>query len=127
MGSRVIPYLVLYTLLSRLYKVAVFDRCVLDFVAWIVATLNHIGFVGSVYGRFLLRLARSYLNVYLYADLQILLVRADIPRSFLLRELGVYRVLSRHLSYAVIDTGSCKHVECLARVIRALKQRGAEL
>jgi hypothetical protein len=53
----------------------------LDFLVWLVSTLDDPSLLRGVYGGFLLRLARKEGPVYLYADLGALAGRADVPRA----------------------------------------------
>jgi hypothetical protein len=76
-----------------------------------------------VIGRFLLgRVSRENV-VYLYADLDTLVKRADVPRGFIARELAVYSVLARYFARCSIDTGRSKPVRVVVEVIRCLKRQ----
>ena len=77
----------------------------LGLVVWLVSTLNSTSLLRGVCGGFLLRLARKEGPVYLYADLRVLAGRADVPRSFLARELAAYSVLAGYVARCSIDTG----------------------
>lgn len=101
----VLPFLLSRRLLSLFYRVVLCDRGVLDFIVWVVATLRYPEFLGTIYGRFLLRLAVGEKPIYLYADLETLARRADVPRSFLARELAVYNTLAKYVSNCRVDTG----------------------
>ncbi|MEZ0394091.1 MAG: thymidylate kinase [Desulfurococcaceae archaeon] len=120
------PRLVIRGLLSRLGGLLVSDRGALDFVVWVVVTLGYPGFVSSLYGRFLLGLARRELVVYLRADPEVLEARADVPREFLRRECAVYEVLSRHYARASLDTGRCRPAQCLAELVKGLRDAVAD-
>jgi energy-coupling factor transporter ATP-binding protein EcfA2 len=100
-----VPHLLARSLLRRLCAFLVCDRGSLDFLVWLVSTLGSTSSLRSVYGGFLLRLARREGPVYLYADLGTLAGRADVPRSFLIRELAVYSVLAGCVARCSIDTG----------------------
>jgi hypothetical protein len=77
----------------------------MDFIVWVVVTLGHPSFLSSTYGRFLLRLTALEGPVYLHADIDTLAGRADVPRSFIARELIAYNMLARCTSRCSIDTG----------------------
>ena len=81
------------------------DRGFMDFIVWVIVTLEHPSFLSSIYGRFLLRLTALEGPVYLYADVDTLAGRADVPRSFIARELIAYNILARYTSRCSIDTG----------------------
>jgi len=115
-----LPYILLRLVLRRLYRFAVFDRGVADFIAWVITTLGYPGFVSSIYGRFLVRLASRENTVYLYADRGVLVRRADVPAEFVFREYAVYSVLMRYLARCAIDTGRLKTLEASARVVRCM-------
>jgi len=99
------------------------DRGFLDFIVWIITTLNHPSFLRGVYSRFLLRLAEREKPVYLYADLDVLARRADVPKKFIAKELVVYSVLARYISACRIDTGVGTPIDSLRGVLRCLEER----
>jgi len=115
-----VPYIVLRLVLRRLYRFIVFDRGVVDFIVWVITTLSYPGFLSSFYGRFLIRLALKESIVYLYADRDLLVGRADVPAEFVFREYAVYKVLMRYLARCTVDTGRLKALEASARVIRCM-------
>jgi energy-coupling factor transporter ATP-binding protein EcfA2 len=100
-----VPHLLARSLLRRLCAFLVCDRGSLDFLVWLVSTLDSPSLLRGVCGGFLLRLARREGPVYLYADLRALAGRADVPRSFLVRELAAYSVLAGCVARCSIDTG----------------------
>jgi len=114
------PYILLRHILVRLHKFLVCDRGIADFIVWIIVTLDHPSFLSSLYGRFLIRLAKGENIIYLHADKHILAKRADVPEDFVYRELAVYDVLMRYLAKCSIDTGSYGPVEAAVRVLRCL-------
>jgi len=118
-----LPHVFVRFLLKRFCRFLVCDRGLLDFMVWIIVTLNHPAFLRSVYGKFLLRLALREKSVYLYADLDTLVKRADVPREFIARELAVYNVLARYVSPCSIDTGSKGPLWVLGDVLRCLATR----
>ena len=117
-----LPLYLFRRFLSCFYGVLVCDRCVLDFVVWVVATLRYPGFVSTVFGRFLLALMREEVSVYLYAPLHVLAGRSDVGLDFLRREYVVYSVLVRYFGAGcVVDTGSKRPVESLGEVLACLR------
>jgi hypothetical protein len=110
-------------LLKQFYKFLVCDRGFLDFVAWVIVTLNHLSFLNSAYGKFLLKLAFREEPIYLYADLEALSKRADVPRGFAVRELAVYSVIARYFARCSIDTGRNKPVSVAVEVIQCLEKQ----
>ncbi len=116
----VVPYVLLRFLLAKLNRFLVCDRGVADFLVWVIVTLGYPGFLRSVLGRFLFRLAMGENVVYLYADRDVLVERADVPRDFIYRELAVYSVLMKYLARCWVDTGRYRPVEAAARVLRCL-------
>jgi len=115
-----LPYIVLRILLSKMLKFLVCDRGIADFIVWIVTTLNCPRFLSTLYGRFLIRLIPKEWVVYLYADRDVLVKRADVPADFVYREFVVYNALVKGLARCGVDTGSLKPVEAAARVLRCL-------
>jgi len=115
-----IPYILLRMVLGRLYRFNVFDRGVVDFVAWVIATLGYPGFLSSLYGRFLVRLALKEDTVYLYADRDVLVERADASPGFIYREYAVYGVLMRYLAKCSINTGLNSPIEAAVGVLKCM-------
>ena len=116
----VLPYLLLRRLLSAFFKFFVCDRGVLDFVVWVVATLDYPRFISSLCGRFLLRLASREGAVYLYADRDVLVKRADVPASFVARECAVYGVLAKYFARCRVNTGAVGPAGAAARVLKCV-------
>jgi len=106
--------------LGRLYRFSVFDRGVADFIAWVVTTLGYPGFVSSLYGRFLVRLALKEDIVYLHAGRDVLVERADVSPGFIYREYAVYCVLMRYLANCIVDTGLNRPVEAAVGVLKCM-------
>ena len=119
----VLPHLFARFLLGRVCKVVVCDRGSLDFLVWLVATLDAPWVLRSVIGRLLLGLVSRANVVYLYADLDTLVKRADIPKGFIAKELAIYGVLAKYLARCSIDTGRIKPGRVVAEVVRCLERR----
>jgi hypothetical protein len=119
----ILPHLFARFLLGRICRVVVCDRGLLDFLVWLVVTLDAPWVLRSVIGRLLLGLVSRENVVYLYADLDTLVKRADIPRGFIAKELAVYGVLAKYLARCSIDTGKNKPVRVVAEVIRCLERQ----
>lgn len=115
-----LPHLLARFLLGRVCLL-VCDRGVLDFVVWVSTTLDYPGFLNTLIGRFLLSLTLRENIVYLYADLQTLLSRSDVPKDFLLRELAFYNILSRYYAETRIDTGRNGPSRVAALFVRRIK------
>jgi hypothetical protein len=94
----------------------------LDFVVWLVATLDAPWVLRTVIGRFLVVLTSGESIVYLYADVNTLVWRADVPRNFIARELAVYNVLARYFAKCSIDTDRNKPARVAAEVIKCLER-----
>jgi hypothetical protein len=118
-----IPHVLTRFLLRLFCDILVCDRGFMDFIVWVVITLDHPSFLSSIYGRFLLRLATLEDPIYLYADLEILSRRADVPRDFIVRELAVYSVLARYVAKCSIDTGRNRPVRVAAEVLKCLEKQ----
>ena len=95
----------------------------MDFIVWVVVTLEHPSFLSSIYGRFLLRIATLEEPVYLYADVGTLAGRADVPRSFIARELIAYNMLARYTSRCSIDTGRRSPQAVVKEILSCLETR----
>ena len=118
-----LPHIFVRGLFARVCRFLVCDRGLLDFVVWVIVTLNYPGFLRSVYGRLLLGLATREGPVYLYADVNTLAKRADVSREFVARELAVYNVLARYASKCWVDTGVGSPVDSVRAVWRCLRLR----
>jgi thymidylate kinase len=121
--ASVIPHLFVRLLLCRLCRVVVCDRGLLDFVVWLIATLDAPWILNTLIGRFLIRLVSRENIVYLYADVDTLDGRADVPREFIVRELAIYNILARYFAKCSIDTGRSMPVRVVGEVIRCLEKR----
>jgi len=116
----VLPHYFTRLLLKRFCRFVIYDRGVLDFLVWLVVTLDASWVLHSLCGRLLLRLAAREEPVYLYADLDVLTERADITREFVARELAVYNVLTKYMSACSINTGNKSLLESLRDALRCL-------
>jgi hypothetical protein len=118
-----LPHLFVRFLLKRVCRVVVCDRGLLDFLVWLVATLDAPWILNTLIGRFLIRLVSRENVVYLYADVDTLARRADVPREFIVRELAIYNILARYFAKCSIDTSRSRPVKVVAEVIRCLEKR----
>jgi len=116
-----LPHVFARMLLRKVCRFLICDRGLLDFIVWIIATLNYPGFIRGVYGRFLLRLASREGPIYLYADLEVLARRADVPRSFIAKELVVYNILAKYITRCRINAGIQGPREVLKDVLKCLE------
>jgi hypothetical protein len=121
--ASVLPHLFARFLLKRVCKIVVCDRDLLDFIVWLVATLNAPWILNNLIGRFLIRLVSKGNIVYLYADVDTLARRADVPREFIVRELAIYNILAGYFAKCSIDTGRSRPVRVVGEVIRCLEKR----
>ncbi|MEM4621004.1 MAG: hypothetical protein QW607_12435 [Desulfurococcaceae archaeon] len=120
--SSILPYYFLRRFLS-LFGCVVGDRCLLDFIVWVIVTLDYPRFLSTILGRFLSRLAFNGVLVYVTADYRVLSVRApSTPSWFLLREEACYSVLSRYYASCVIDTTSMSPRESFSELLRCLRE-----
>jgi hypothetical protein len=81
------------------------------------------GVLCAVIGRFLLGLVSRERVVYLHADVDTLVKRADVPEWFIVRELAVYSVLARYFARCFIDTGRNKPARVAAEVFKCLERQ----
>jgi hypothetical protein len=98
----------------------------MDFIVWVVVTLEHPSFLSSTYGRFLLRITALEGPVYLHADVGTLARRADVPRSFIARELIAYNILARYASRCSIDTGRRSPQAVIKEILSCIETCPAE-
>jgi len=118
-----LPHFFTRFLLRKVCKFLVCDRGLLDFVVWLIATLDAPWLLRSIYGNFLLRLLSKERVVYLYAEPDKLGMRADVPQSFLIKELAIYNVLAKYVAQCSIDTGVNKPIEVFKGVLMCLENR----
>jgi hypothetical protein len=118
-----IPHLFARLLLGRICRVVVCDRGLLDFIVWLIVTLDAPWILNTLIGRFLIRLVSRGDIVYLYADVDTLVKRADVPREFIVKELAIYNILARYFAKCSIETGRSEPVRVVAEVIRCLEKR----
>ena len=121
--ASLLPHVIARLILRRLCRFLLCDRGFLDFIVWIIVTLGYPAFLNTIYGRFLLRLASREGPIYLYADLEVLVSarRADVPRSFIAKELAVYNVLAKYFTRCRINTGIQGPREVLKGVLKCLE------
>lgn len=113
----ILPHYLLRKFLSLFYMV-IGDRGVLDFIVWIIVTLNHPKFLTSLLGKFLARLASTNVAVYVTADHAVLLKRApNTPSIFLFKELVCYNILAKYYASNVIDTTDKKPREAFSELL----------
>lgn len=118
-----LPHFFARFLLGRVCRVVVCDRGLLDFVVWLVVTLDAPWVIRTVIGRFLLGLVSRERVVYLYADANTLARRADVSKQFIVRELATYNVLVKYFVRCSIDTGRNEPVRVVAEVVRCLERQ----
>ncbi|MEM1704016.1 MAG: hypothetical protein QXQ31_08175 [Zestosphaera sp.] len=117
-----LPHYLLRRLLSLLHPV-IGDRGLVDFIVWIIVTLDYPKFLSSLIGSFLARLAAKEKNVYVKADLATLSRRViDIPLSFLAKEIACYSVLAKYYASHTIDTTSRTPKESLGELLKCLRR-----
>jgi hypothetical protein len=121
--TSVLPHLFARLLLCRLCRVVVCDRGLLDFIVWLIATLDAPWILNTLIGRFLIRLVSRGNIVYLYANVDTLDRRADVPKEFIVKELAIYNILARYFAKCSIDTGRSRPVRVVAEVIKCLERR----
>ncbi|MEM3680057.1 MAG: hypothetical protein QW359_00175 [Metallosphaera sp.] len=118
--SSLLPYYLLRRFLSLLQPV-IGDRGLLDFIVWIIVTLDYPRFLSSLIGRFLARLAAKEKNTYVKADPATLRRRVvDIPLSFLAKEIACYNVLAKYYANVIIDTTNRTPKESLRELLRCM-------
>jgi len=120
--SSLLPHYLLRRFLSLLHPV-IGDRGLLDFIVWIIVTLDYPGFLSSFTGRFLARLAVKEKNIYVKADPAMLRRRVvDVPPSFLVKEIACYNVLAKYYAKCTIDTTSRTPMESLGELLECLRR-----
>jgi len=117
-----LPYYLLRRFLL-LFQLVIGDRGLLDFIVWIIVTLDYPGFLGSFTGRFIARLAVKEKSIYVKADLVTLRKRVvDIPSPFLVKEIACYNVLAKYYAKCTIDTTSRTPLESLGELVECLRR-----
>ena len=89
------------------------DRGPLDFLAWLILTIDD-SIESSIISRIIESLSMKYCtNIYVRADIDVLLNRRPGNRVFIERGLEVYDRLARSLRLPVIDTSKRRPLESL--------------
>ncbi|MEM1582662.1 MAG: thymidylate kinase [Candidatus Bathyarchaeia archaeon] len=118
----ILPHYLLRKFLSLSHHV-IGDRGVLDFIVWIIVTLDHPKFLTSLLGRFLARLATKDISIYITTDPTVLRKRApNTPRPFLLKEEACYKILAKYYANHIIDTTDKTPKETLGELLRYLRE-----
>jgi hypothetical protein len=118
----ILPHLFARFLLRRVCRSIVCDRGLLDFLVWLIVTLDAPWVVHTLIGKFFIGLVSRENIVYLYADLDTLAKRTDAPRGFIAKELAVYSVLAKCFARCSIDTGRNKPARVVAEVVKCLER-----
>ncbi|MEM2823673.1 MAG: hypothetical protein QXF69_06195 [Thermofilaceae archaeon] len=117
-----LPHYLLRRLLSKLHPV-IGDRGVLDFIVWIIVTLDYPEFLTSLIGRFLARLSAMDRAVYVTAAFEVLRKRAHgTPHIFLLKEWVCYNVLAKYYASYTIDTTDKTPKEAMGELLKCLRK-----
>jgi hypothetical protein len=95
----------------------------LDFVVWLVVTLDAPRTLNTLVDRILVRFASRENIAYLYADVNTLVRRADFSRGFIVRELTVYSILAKYFAKCSIDTGRNRPARVVAEAIQCPERR----
>ncbi|MEM2696160.1 MAG: ATP-binding protein [Thermoproteota archaeon] len=120
--SSLLPHYLLRKFLSIFHPV-VGDRGLLDFMVWIIVTLNHPKFLTTPLGGFLARLAVKEKNIYVKADPAVLRRRtAGVTLSFLVKEIACYNVLAKYYASHTIDTTSKAPKESLGELLECIRK-----
>lgn len=120
--SSILPHYLLRRFLSIFHPI-VGDRGLLDFIVWIILTLNYPKFTSSLLGSFLARLAAKEENIYVRADPAVLRRRAaGITPSFLMKEIACYNVLAKYYASSIIDTTDKTPKEALEELLKCLRE-----
>lgn len=120
--SSILPHYLLRKFLS-LFHCVIGDRGLLDFMVWIIVTLDYPKFTSSLLGGFLARLAAREKNIYVRADPAVLRRRiAGITPSFLMKEIACYNVLAKYYASSIIDTTDKTPKEALEELLKCLRE-----
>ena len=120
--SSLLPHYLFRRLLS-LFHLVIGDRGILDFIVWIIVTLDYPKFLSGLIGGFLARLAAKEKDIYVKADPITLRGRVvDIPSSFLANEIACYNVLAKYYASHTIDTTGKTPRESLGELLKCLRR-----
>lgn len=118
----VVPHILVRNALSR-FSIVIGDRGLLDFLVWLIVTLNYPQLLRRITGRFLAGLALKEMNIYVKAHPVVLCKRAvNTPLDFLNKEIKCYEVLARYYTICTIDTTHKKPCESLKELIRCVME-----
>ncbi|MEM2687633.1 MAG: thymidylate kinase [Thermoproteota archaeon] len=116
--SSLLPHYIFRRFLSLLHPL-IGDRGILDFMVWIIVTLDHPKLLSSLLGGFLARLAAKERGIYVRADLAALHRRAvSMPLAFLVKESACYDVLAKYYASHIIDTTDKKPREAFGELLK---------
>lgn len=116
----IIPYVFTRRFLS-MFMIVIGDRGILDFIVWLIATLDYPDFLETIIGEFLIRWVRKETIICITASPRVINIRArGLPKGFLSRELACYRVLSRYYAKCVVDTTNKTQIETLGDLIKCI-------
>lgn len=113
--SSMIPlFVVRYIIPQKRGIIVLGDRGPLDFLAWLMLTLNDYSIKPSIIARIVESLSLKYcVNIYVRANINVLLSRRPGSRSFIERSLRVYDRLALSLRLPIVDTSKSSPLESL--------------
>jgi len=119
-------FIVRFAVASLFYRVIVGDRSPLDTLIWILLTTNSLEFLRTFMGKILLLLTfKSHCIIYMYADLQTLIVRKhDMPKEFIAKQVKVYatfiKIISKYHKVLYVDTTKTKPDESILEILSSI-------
>ncbi len=108
---------------SLLGYVVIGERGLIDFVVWLIITLRDPNIIQSLVSRFVLVLSqRTCFNIYVYADLGVLLARRKHSRDehLLPIQLIVYNAIVKAFQIPVIDTSVSTISESMMKILKVI-------
>ncbi|MEM1510925.1 MAG: adenylyl-sulfate kinase [Desulfurococcaceae archaeon] len=114
----VIPLLLVFYNLYRIWQIVISERSLLDLIIWIYGGLNEKEYiVRSFTFRLLLAFVMKYKPIYITADINDLIKRKPYEKDLILSLLPYYEAFSKILNLKVVDTSKYDLSYCLISIL----------
>ncbi|MEM0233183.1 MAG: hypothetical protein QXL22_04090 [Candidatus Nezhaarchaeales archaeon] len=118
-------FLLKFLIPSMLGYIVIGDKGPLDFLVWVSVTTRDSRFVQGFIGRFTLALAsKSYLNIYVRAELEVLKARKPNVTHSLFPRFAIYDFLAKKVKVPIIDTTKKTVEESVKEICSILSKVG---
>lgn len=121
----VIPLILVYYHLYRIWQIVISERSLLDLIVWICGGLNERkSIVKSFMFKVLLTFVMKYKPIHITANINDLIKRKPHEKDLILSLLPYYEAFSKILNLKVIDTSKYNLSYCLTSILDYIRIQG---